>query len=168
MEVNLRPKVISVFAGPGKTTIGNKYNNICDLQSSPYRYDYSYIDKKDYEKMKFNKSRIKCTNWPNNYLCALKKAIKEYDLVLVPANLDVRELLYKNRIEFLFVLPAYNYWETLLERYKNRGNNPIMINNVTNDFNSWSRNQNDYNYPIIIINNGQYLEDLFKELGYLK
>lgn len=161
-------KVISVFAGLGKTTVGEKYPNVCDLQSSPYRYDYSYIDKKDYEKMKFNNSRIKCTNWPNNYLCALKKAMKEYDLVLVPANLDVRELLYKNRIEFLFILPDYDYWETLLERYKSRGNTPVMINNVVNDFNSWSRNQKDYNYKIEIINKDKYLEDLLLDLGYLK
>lgn len=164
----MRPRVISAFAGLGKTTIGNKYNNICDLQSSLYRYDYSYIEEKDYEKMKYNKSRIKNTNWPNNYLCAIKKAMKKYDLVLVPSNLDVRELLYKNKIEFLFILPAYDYRETLLERYKNRGNTPVMINNVMNDFNSLSRNQNDYNYPIIIINKDQYLEDLFKILGYLK
>ena len=164
----MRPKVISAFAGLGKTTIGNKYNNICDLQSSPYRYDYSCFEEKDYEKMKFNKSRIKNTDWPSNYLCALKKAMKKYDLVLVPANLDVRELLHKNKIEFLFILPAYDYWETLSERYKNRGNTPVMINNVMNDFNSWSRNQDDYNYPIIILNKDQYLEDLLKDLGYLK
>lgn len=30
-------KVISVFAGLGKTTVGKKYPNVCDLQSSPYR-----------------------------------------------------------------------------------------------------------------------------------
>ena len=39
--------VISVFAGLGKTYVGNKYSNVCDLVSSPYRYDYSGIDKKD-------------------------------------------------------------------------------------------------------------------------
>lgn len=41
-------KVISVFAGLGKTTVGRKYSNVCDLQSSPYRCDYSSIDKNDY------------------------------------------------------------------------------------------------------------------------
>ena len=164
----MQVKVISVFAGLGKTYVGNKYANVCDLQSSPYRYDYTNISEADYEKMKFNKSRIKCSNWPNNYLCALREAMKEYDLVLVPTNLDVREVLYKNKIEFLFVLPAYNHWETLLERYKNRGNTLVMMNNVMNDFNSWSRNQNDYNYPIYILEKDKYLEDLLKELKLLK
>ena len=43
-------KVISVFAGLGKTTVGKKYSNVCDLQSSPYRFDYTDICIKDYEK----------------------------------------------------------------------------------------------------------------------
>lgn len=51
-------KVISVFAGLGKITVGNKYSNVCDLQSSPYRCDYSSIDVEDYEKMKCNPLRV--------------------------------------------------------------------------------------------------------------
>ena len=42
--MTMNGKVISVFAGLGKTTVGNKYSNVCDLQSSPYRCDYSMID----------------------------------------------------------------------------------------------------------------------------
>lgn len=95
-------KVISVFAGLGKTTIGNKYSNVCDLQSSPYRYDYSNIEKKDYEKMKSNLSRIVNTEWPKNYLKAIIEKINMYDLVLVPSNIDIRQLLIDNHIEFLF------------------------------------------------------------------
>ena len=36
-------KVISVFAGLGKTTVAKKYPNVCDLRSSIYRCDYSNI-----------------------------------------------------------------------------------------------------------------------------
>lgn len=61
-------KVISVFAGLGKTTVGKKYSNVCDWQSSPYRCDYSTIDKNDYEKMKYDLSRTPNPEWPNNYL----------------------------------------------------------------------------------------------------
>lgn len=161
-------KVISVFAGLGKTTVSKKYPNVCDLQSSPYRCDYSNIDKKDYEKMKCDKTRIINPNWPINYLEALKKAIEEYDLVLVPSNPDIRELLQENNINFLFVLPSIDSREILLNRYKKRKNNKQLIDEVTNYFDTWSRNQKDYNYKIEIINKDKYLEDLLLDLGYLK
>ncbi|MDE6292343.1 MAG: hypothetical protein K2L98_01535 [Bacilli bacterium] len=86
----MKVKVISVFAGLGKTTVGNKYKNVCDLTSSKYRYDYSNINQEDYEKMKYDKSMIVNPNWPNNYLDALKDAIKNYDIVLVPSKEEIR------------------------------------------------------------------------------
>lgn len=127
-------KVISAFAGLGKTTVCKKYPNVCDLQSSPYRCEYSNIDKKDYEKMKCDKTRVINPNWPNNYLEALKKAIEEYDLVLVPSNPDIRKLLQENNIDFLFVLPSIDSREILLNRYKKRKNNKELIDEVTNYF----------------------------------
>lgn len=44
----------------------------------------------------------------------------------------------------------------------------ILIHEVTNYFDTWSRNQKDYNYKIEIINKDKYLEDLLLDLGYLK
>lgn len=163
-------KVISVFAGLGKTTVGKKYPNVCDLQSSPYRWDYSSIDKKDYEKLKYNPSSIPNPKYPNNYLKAILDAIKKYDIVLVPSNLDVRKLLTDNNIEFLFVLPSSDseHRKKLLERYKQRGNNNTLISNVMYYFDHWSRKQNDYDYPITILDKDKYLEDLLIEMEFLK
>lgn len=160
---------MSVFAGLGKTTVGEKHSNICDLQSSPYRYDYSQISKNDYEKMKCNSQSIKNPEWPNNYLKAILEAINKYDLVLVPSNLDVRNLLVENKISFTFVLP-YKDEENkkkLLERYKKRGNNEKLINDVMNNFDCWSRNQEDYNYPIVILAKNKYLEDLLFDMNII-
>lgn len=159
-------KVVSVFAGLGKTTVGNKYDNICDLQSSPYRCDYSKIETKDYEKMKYDKSRVSNPNWPKNYLKAIKEAINKYDLVLVPSSEDVRQLLIENNIDFLFVLPKKDmlYRKKLVDRYKKRGNSNELINDVMYNFDNWSRNPKDYNYPIEIIENNEYLEDLLLRL----
>lgn len=161
-------KVISVFAGLGKTTVGNKYSNVCDLQSSPYRCDYSNISEKDYEKMKYVKSRISNPDWPINYLKAIKEATKKYDVVLVPSNPDIRNLLLDNNIDFLFVLPSIDSREILYERYKARGNSQELIDTVMNYFDNWSRNQKDYNYPIVVLDKNKYLEDLLLELKFLK
>lgn len=164
-----KPKVISVFAGLGKTTVGKKYSNVCDLQSSPFRCDYSSIKKEDFEKMKCSLSRIPNSGWPNNYLTAILEAMKIYDVVLVPSSMDVRTLLIANNIEFLFVLPSKNNEnrKKLLERYALRGNNSDLINEVINYFDNWSGNQKDYNYPIKILDNDKYLEDLLLEEGYI-
>lgn len=163
-------KVISVFTGLGKTTVGYKYANVYDLQSSPYRCDYSNISKDDYEKMKCISSRIAHPEWPNNYLKAILKAIKEYEVVLVPSNLDIRELLLKNNIDFILVLPNKDseIREKLLQRYKLRGNSDELIESAMNNFDNWSRNQEDYNYPIIILDNNQYLEDVLLEMKLIK
>ena len=153
--------VISVFAGLGKTYVGNKYSNVCDLVSSPYRYDYSGIEKNDYEKKKSDSSRIPNPLWPNNYLNAIIDARKKYDIVLVPSSLDVRELLLSNHIDFWFVLPSsdLDYREILLNRYKKRGNNNDLIIEVMSYFDNWSREQNDYSYPIFVLDKEQFLED---------
>lgn len=163
-------KVVSAFAGLGKTTVGKKYPNVCDLQSSPYRFNYAAIKREDYEKIKNSPLRTKNPEWPNNYLQAVIKAMKKYEVVLVPSNLDVRELLLDNNIPFLFVLPSSDLdtRKNLLERYKQRGNSDDLIRNVMCYFDNWSRDPKDYNYPIFILEKDKYLEDLLLELNILK
>ena len=160
-------KVISVFAGLGKTTVGEKYPNVCDLRSSAYRCDYSHIKEEDYEKMKCVENRIPNPDWPNNYVKALKEAMKQYDLVLVPSNLDIRNLLIENNIPFLFILPSLDSRELLLKRYQKRGNSEDLIRNVMEYFDTWSRNPEDYSYPILILEKNQYLEYLLFDLKLL-
>lgn len=160
-------KVISVFAGLGKTTVSKKYPNVCDLRSSTYRCDYSNIKEEDYEKMKCVKTRIPNPNWPNNYLEAIKDVMKKYDLILVPSNLDIRNLLLENHIPFMFVLPSVDSKDMLFQRYQDRGNSQDLIQDVMNYFDTWSRNQEDYSYPIKILEKNQYLEDLLIQLKML-
>lgn len=161
-------KVISVFAGLGKTTVGEKYTNVCDLRSSLYRCDYSNIKEEDYEKMKCVENRIPNPDWPNNYLNALKDSIEKYDLVLVPSNPDIRDLLMENNIPFLFILPSLDSRDLLLQRYIDRGNVQDLINNVMGYFDTWSRKQEDYSYPIMILEKNQYLEDMLLDLHLLE
>lgn len=166
----MKGKVISVFAGLGKTTVGKKYPNVCDLMSSPYRCDYSNISTCDYEKMKYDSTRTPNREWPNNYLKAILAAMGNYDIVLVPSSLDVRTLLLENNIPFLFVLPSSDSKtrEKLLQRYKDRGNNEELIKDVMYNFDNWSRNENDYPYPIAILDKDDYLEDFLGENDLLR
>lgn len=119
--------------------------------------------------MKCNSTRISNPEWPNNYLKAIIEKINMYDLILVPSSIDVRQLLKDNNIEFLFVLPDADdeTRKMLLQRYKQRENNDALIKEVMNNFDTWSRNQEDYDYPIIILDKNKYLEDLLLDLGFL-
>lgn len=160
--------VISVFAGLGKTTVGEKYPNVFDLQSSSYRCNYNGYNKEDYEKLKCNSHREPNPEWPDNYLKSLKKAMESYDIVLVPSNTDIRELLISNNINFVFVLPSLLMKDILKQRYVNRGNSEELIRVAMDMFDNWSRNQADYEYKIEILQPDQYLEDLLLEKGYLR
>jgi hypothetical protein len=115
-----KPIIVSVFAGLGKSTVGNKYTNVCDLQSSPYRCIYDNYPSEDYEKLKYDSSRTPNPDWPDNYLQAIRAAIKRYDIVLVPSSEDVRELLIDNSLEFVFVMPSIEMKDDLLSRYVER------------------------------------------------
>lgn len=96
--------------------------------------------------------------------------MEEYDIVLVPSSLDVRKLLYDNNVDFLFVIPSDDIEnrERLLERYKQRGNSEDLINDAMYNFDNWSRNQKDYNYPIIVLNKDSYLEDILLDMNLIK
>ena len=59
----------------------------------------------DIEKLKASEGRTINSDFPNNYLRQLKKIITsgEYEVVLVPADEEIRNLLYKNNITFAFL-----------------------------------------------------------------
>lgn len=163
----VKTKVICAFTGLGKSTVGKKYNNICDLRVSKFMYDYSNIKEKDYEKMKGEKTRLPNKDWPNNYLSAIRAAINNYDIVLVPANEEIKELLPKNNINFLLILPSYDSRDKLINIMHKRGNNDNLIDVVIKRFDNWSRNQDDYNYPIVVLEKDKYLEDYLLQEGYI-
>ena len=58
--------------------------------------------------------------------------------------------------------------EKLLQRYKLRGNSNELIKDAMYNFDNWSRNQEDYNYPIVILDKDKYLEDLLIDMNLLK
>lgn len=161
--------VISAFSGLGKTTIERKYKNICDLATSQYRYDFSNVKEEDYEKLKEDKDNKVNKNWPNNYIEALKKAIRDYDIVLVPVSLDVRKILEDNSIEYILVLPNKNkkFRDRLIKTFEERKNNKKLIDNVLTYFDNWSRDPKDYICKLEIINEDEYLEDFLIRKKYV-
>ena len=80
--------IIAGFATCGKSILGKKYNNIKDLESSPFKN--IMIDNIPVEEQKGTKRELN-PKWPQNYYVAIDEAVKQYDIVLVqlkPEHLD--------------------------------------------------------------------------------
>jgi len=67
--------IISAFAGLGKTTLGNKYSNVIDLESTNYHWIFDIKERTtlNSEELKGIKQRQLNPEWPSNYIRAIQK-----------------------------------------------------------------------------------------------
>lgn len=72
--------IIAGFATVGKSTLGKKYSNIKDLESSSFKN--IMIDGLSVEEQKGTKRKMN-PMWPQNYYDAIIEATNQYDIVLV-------------------------------------------------------------------------------------
>ncbi|MBQ8522829.1 MAG: ATP-binding protein [Clostridia bacterium] len=159
--------VIAGFAGIGKTTLAKKYSNVIDIESSPYKYDYSMYDNIDYEKFKGNKDRIKNTNFPQNYIDAINQAKQKYDIVLIWLCDEAIDIYKKFGVDFVVCYPNVDAFEGYKQRYISRGNLQTWIDNVVNYYNEFVVNKLEKsNYKKIILDKGENLEDKLLQLGF--
>ena len=59
--------IVAGFGAIGKTTLGNKYDNIIDMESGYYQWDNTGFESIPYEQRKGKKERPKNKDWPTNY-----------------------------------------------------------------------------------------------------
>ena len=114
--------VIAGFSGIGKTECAKKYKNVIDLDSAEYVYDDRDIQDIPFEERKGQKRKPN-PNWPQNYIKAIKKAMNQYDFVLVWDREDIIKEYIKHKIAFLLCYPSIeDLHKYYAERFKNRGN----------------------------------------------
>ena len=159
--------VIAGFAGVGKTTLAKKYSNVIDIESSPYKYDYSTYDNIDYEGFKGKKDRIKNINFPQNYINAINQAKQKYDIVLIWLCDEAIDLYNKFGINFVVCYPNVDAFEGYKQRYISRGNSQTWIDNVVNYYNEFFvKKLEKSNYKKIILEKDENLEDKLLKLGF--
>ena len=119
--------IIAGFATIGKTFLSKKHENIIDLESSRFKYDYSNYDNIDYEKLKGTSSRVPNKDWPYNYYKAIKEAQKQFDVIFVQLSPIHLKYFDENNIEYYIVYPSLDSWELVKQRSIARGNNEKWI-----------------------------------------
>lgn len=159
--------VIAGFAGIGKTYLAKKYKNVIDLESSPYKYDYSNIRQIDIEKFKGKNGRIINKEFPLNYINAIKKAQKEYEIVLVWIHPEEILPYYdKYDIDYYLCFPNKEAVCEYKDRFINRGNTQEYIDKVLSSFDKRYIQFINNSHKKIILLPGETLEDALLKKNY--
>lgn len=153
--------VISAFAGLGKTYLAHKYPKVIDHDIGSYKYVYNST--KNLEVLKAKDGRIKNKDYPNNWLVKLKGHLQANNIIIVPADLEIRNILLHEQIDFIFLMPSLDSKDILVERYKKRGNNKNFIKRAISNLEEWHSQIHQYTYKTIILPKDKYLEDWLLE-----
>jgi len=159
--------IIAGFAGIGKTYLSKKYKNVIDLESSDYKWIYDE-EIKDKEKRKGITDRKFNLCWPDNYIDDIVKNEKKYDIVLISQSIDVLAELRIMKIPFLVAIPKLENKQEYIKRCKDRGNNETFITFIDNYYEHLITKLMKRNDHKIVLEYGEYLEDVVLKLGYLK
>lgn len=159
--------IIAGFAGVGKTTFANKYNNVVDLEIMDFKWIYNE-EINNIEKKKGYMRKKRKEEWPYNYFEAIQKARFIYDIVLISTDNEILNLLNNNNLDYIISYPSANCKEEYLQRYKKRGNVNEFIKNVCETFDELIEELDSIKCEKIILNDNEYLEDKLKILKYLK
>lgn len=164
---NERGKIVSAAVCCGKSYLGEHYPNVLDLESTPFNYLLTPKQKlMDNEKLKGMKKK-KNPNFLTDYIEAIKKAMEEYDIVLVAPGTTIRQALKANNLPYILVYPASSCKEEYVARAKKRGNNENFINRLKNEFGKDDFAFDTYASRHIVLNPGEYLEDGLLREGIL-
>ena len=157
--------IIAGFATCGKSILGKKYNNIIDLESSPYKNIM-----RDDIPVEEQKGTIRELNpkWPQNYYDAIEEAIQQYDVVLVQLKPEHFDYFDKHNIKYSIVYPNLNNWEEVERRCIERGNNDAFIKRLKEVFIPYYEDSIKRNYDkLYILDGNETLEDILKKDGII-
>ena len=152
--------VIAGFGAIGKTIVGNKYDNIIDLESSYYKWDNTGFENLTFEELKGIVRPVN-KDWPENYHKAIVEARKVYDVVLTSMHDHVLKFLEQNEIDYYLVIPTLDSDEIIKQRCYDRGNNENFVTILIDTLYNFDKKIDDYHpKEILKINKNEYLEDV--------
>ena len=151
---------IYCYTATGKSTLGKKYSNVIDMESTLYKYG-----------LQVENEKIKGTNrnlneeYPNNYFKALFDVKDKYDYILI-SDYICNDWLIENGFEYWQIYPNKELKEEYLKRMESRGNIKDFIDYQSKMWDEWIDGcANDENATKHIeLQQGQHLEDVLPNL----
>lgn len=161
--------IVAGFGAIGKTTLGNKYDNIIDLESGYYRWDNTGFEDIPYEQRKGKGERQENKDWPENYYKAILEMTQKYDVVLTSMHWHLLDFFEKNKIDYHLAYPTLDSENILEKRCYDRGNNKVFTDKLKINLRDWDEKRKKYNpKKLLIINKFEYLEDVLKNNDIIK
>ena len=149
--------VICGFSGVGKSTAGETYRNVVDLESSSFS--------KIYENGEVVGNN---PDFPSNYvdkLCSLMaNHNEETHYYLLSCHEEVRKELQKRGIKYLIVLPYSNEKNEYIKRWFKRGSSIEFITNMEAKWYRMMRTCNEDEAPKLFLEPNEYISDLFTSI----
>lgn len=161
--------IIAGMAGVGKSMLAKKYPGmVADVESSGYKHDNTGLEHLSVEERK-GLLRTPNPEWPDNYISAIRKAMKKYPIVCIQLHPDNYEVYKKANIPFIIVYPERDALDEYYERLIGRGNNREFADKIVNTFDDFvlGRCIHECDNERWILKKGETLEDRFKALGVL-
>ncbi len=158
-----------IVCGPaiGKTYLAEHNNRFIDVDEmkADYKYNLYGVSKEEKEKGKLNRGETVNSNSSKYAIELLEKTIANNQIALLSYNnKKIIKYVIENKYEYCLVYANKSLREEYAERMKNRGNNSIFIDKMTNheywdEF--YDENFNDKNAKYKIeLKSGQYLSDI--------
>ena len=159
--------IVSGFGGVGKTFLAKKYKNVIDLESSPYKYDYTNLTPSEYEKLKGSKNRTPRKDYPQNYIDAIKEAQKHYDIVCVRYNGDEEVDFYDTYgLDYMVCYPTKQAYKKYVEKFRVRGNTEEWIEKNKRFFEVAYKRCKNFKGEKILLHDNETLEDALIKRNY--
>lgn len=157
-----------IVCGPaiGKTYLAEHDSRFVDVDGmkTDYKYNLYNFSKEDKEKGKLNRDEIINNDSTKYAIELLKKTISENRIALLSYNAKLINFIKENKYEYCLVYADKTLLEEYAERMKNRGNNSIFIEKMTNKkswYEFYEKNINDKNPTYKVkLESGQYLSDI--------
>ena len=158
-----------VYPGLGKTFSAKMNPNVLEVQVGMFR-DVSRSDLGDHypEKLKGAKrEEVLNPDFPNNLIDFLGKQENQDKIIVMALKQNNMQFAIDHGYDIAFVMPTKNKLRQIKQQYKLRGNTDEYIARQINMYEPTLEKIKQYTYPILFVDEGQYLLDLIN-LGIIQ
>lgn len=146
----MKTQIIAAFPGTGKSYFAaeTSIDTVTDLDTNDYTQGYDENDK------------VISTEFPDNYLTAIKQAIGQTNYLFVGCQPDVLNMLHEENIFPVLIYPQRQLKDEYMRRFQERGSSHEFSNLVYDNWDKFINYLEAQNSERIVLKSGQYISDV--------